>query len=187
MNEDDAESLVEGLRHNRRLQTIHFGYRTRILTLNEYISEKLVSILQEHNTSLQHILGVRYASPEHEERITELLEWNRHAMEFSAAFRELDRPAMDFSSIARRVPMPLWSAVLNRIDKRECNDFVRMLAKHTLSGGQAGAASITSIRDECQGREIHPSEQNCSRPKGSSWLRASERIGSEKTAPDFEL
>jgi hypothetical protein len=121
LNARAANFLVDGLRRNRCLQTISLLRSSGdAMALSNEVSENLVTILQEHNTSLQHVEGVSYESREHESRINELLELNRYAVAFNEN--------------AFRVPMNLWGGVLNRIDKRKCNDFVRMLAQQALNG-----------------------------------------------------
>jgi hypothetical protein len=122
-NAGAAKFAIEGLRRNRRLKIICLRQFRAYVPLSAEISENLVAILQEHNTSLQRILGVSYESPEHEKRINDLLELNLFAPEFRVDHR--------------RVPKNLWGGILNRIDKRECNEFVRKLAQRALNGSQA--------------------------------------------------
>jgi hypothetical protein len=138
-----VEGIIRGLRRNRRLRKMNVRvYDPEFVDAD--FSQKIVDMLQDCNTSLQCIEGIRYLSREHEERIDALLALNRYGL--------------DFAANAHRVPMECWSDVLSRISTTECNYFVTKLARQALVGSQgdnrnspanaAGTASVATRRQD---------------------------------------
>jgi hypothetical protein len=145
--------VVRGLRVNRRLRTLtKFGYHPEFYPdedlelVSEKISGEVVAMLEEHNTTLLRIEGVRYESPAHEGQIRSLLELNRHCRDFCSSSEQV-RPGMDdrespIEPNFNPVPLDHWGRVLSRISTVACNYFVTKLARQALQGGgDEGSAS----------------------------------------------
>jgi hypothetical protein len=143
------EGIIRGLRRNRSLRRMNISYYEEEQEfvdpyLSQNLSQMIVDMLQDCNTSLQRIEGLQYSSREHEERIDALLALNRYGL--------------DFAANAHCVPMELWSDVLSRISTTECNYFVTKLARQALFGSQgdnrnsaadaAGTASVATRRQD---------------------------------------
>jgi extradiol dioxygenase family protein len=137
------KSVIQGLRRNRNLQSITFLV-PEFESQNDYVlsypgqvpvtaemSELIVSMLEECNTSLKSIEGPFYESRQHEGRIHSLLELNRHGQEFVANLRSV--PLGLWGAV---VPMDRWGDVFSRISNTDCNFFVTKLVRQAMCGDQ---------------------------------------------------
>jgi hypothetical protein len=118
---------ARGLRDNRRLLTLNLESADnngihcpspRQVLVDASISEEIVAMLEERNTTLLRIEGLAYESRQHQERIEYLLELNRRGP--------------SFASNAHQVPLEQWGDLLCRISNADCNYLVIKLARQAL-------------------------------------------------------
>jgi hypothetical protein len=119
--------VILGLRRNRRLRVLKLKGR-----MGASDSSELVSVLENHNTTLAEIEGPRqgYESEADRAKIRRLLAVNRYVLGFD--------PDADFVANARRVPLGLWGDVLSRMGADRANRCVVELAQRAVAAAGAG-------------------------------------------------